>query len=82
MNTQNYIKDKTDGVVELKKTDDGSIVAVQKKYSERTGEEIESEVTSVDIAALIIQKSDLQAQIDAIDTIIADADKAPLVVNL
>ena len=81
MDTQNYQKDKTDNVVSLQKTDDGTIVSVQKKFSARTGEELESEVLAVDIAELITQKAALQEQIDNINVILLDSESAQLIVN-
>ena len=81
MDTQNYQKDKTDNVVSLQKTDDGTIVSVQKKFSARTGEELESKVLAVDIAELITQKAALQEQIDNINVILLDSESAQLIVN-
>ena len=81
MDTQNYQKDKADNVVSLQKTDDGTIVSVQKKFSARTGEELESEVLAVDIAELITQKAALQEQIDNINVILLDSESAQFIVN-
>lgn len=77
LDTANYANLKAAGLLTITKTADGVIVATTPHFDPATGAKLPSTVEGVSVAALTAQKVALQAQITAIDQVLADIQAMP-----
>lgn len=71
MDYKNYSTNKSKGLVEIVKAGGGYAFA-KKQYNSETGEQKQPVITSIDIDKLNDRKTELQDEINQIDTLIAD----------
>ena len=79
MDIKGFNLDKTDKVVSLAKTDDGTVVMVRKVFDSRTGEALPSQVTAINKDELTDRKIALQAEIDDINAFLGEMEKAEVI---
>ena len=71
---EQYIAKKEQSLVEVSKMG-GAFAMMVRKFSPDNGEEVAPELLALDINQVEAQKADLQAQIAALDILIADLNK-------
>lgn len=73
MDYKNYSTNKSKGLVEIVKAGGGYAFA-KKQYNSETGEQEEPVITSIDLDKLNERKTELQDEINQIDSLISDIE--------